>query len=104
MEGQIGECLADAEQYMQILPRSAPAKKDLFRIDETSPLLPEERSHKFHSLVARLQYVSKRVRPDILTAVSFLRSRVALATESDWESLGYLIGYIKGTQQRCIAF
>jgi hypothetical protein len=33
-------------------------------------------SERFHSITASLLYLSKRVRPDILTAVSFLTRRV----------------------------
>ena len=46
------------------------------------PLCPtDEAKEHFHSLTAKLLYLSKRTRPDILVAVSFLTSRVQVATE-----------------------
>jgi hypothetical protein len=50
---------------------STPAKKDLFSMDESSPLLEKEETERFHSVVAKLLYIATRARPDILLAISF---------------------------------
>jgi hypothetical protein len=44
------------------------------------------------------------VRPDILTCVSFLGSRVSAATDNDWKKLAYLFGYIRRTRHYSIGF
>mgnify|MGYP007038414176 CR=1 FL=1 len=58
-------------------------KKTLFAIDETAELLPEAERKVFHTAVARLLYLSKRARPDIMTVVAFLCTRVTRATTED---------------------
>eukprot|EP01037_Dinobryon_pediforme_P019075 gene19075-19430_t len=42
--------------------------------------------------------MAKRARPDILTAVAFLTTRVQLATEQDWNKLERIIQYLNGTK------
>jgi hypothetical protein len=46
--------------------RATPAKADLFTVDPSSPLLEFELKESFHSRTAKLLYLEKRVRPDIL--------------------------------------
>jgi Reverse transcriptase (RNA-dependent DNA polymerase)/Zinc knuckle len=76
---------------------TTPAQKHLFDIDETSPLLPKSEAELFHSVVAKLLYVSIRARPDILLAVSFLCTRVSKSTRQDQQKLLRLLQYISGT-------
>jgi hypothetical protein len=49
--------------------------------------------------VAKWQYLGKRVRPDILVAVSFLVKRVLSPTHQDWKKLIKLIRYIRHTRE-----
>ena len=51
----------------------------------------------FHSVVAKLLYVSKRGRLDIQLAVVFLCTRVSCSTEQDWSKLRRLLEYLYGT-------
>ena len=81
------------EQYNVEGKVNAPALPNLFEITE-SPLLAEKERKKFHSIVAALLYLAKRTRPDILTTVSFLSTRVTKATESDWKRLDRLLKYL----------
>ena len=53
-----------------------PASSTLFIINENSPLLDEARRKRFHSKVAQLLYLGKRIRMNILTAVAFLTTKV----------------------------
>ena len=56
-----------------------PAKSKLFTIiDEADDIhVPEDRKEIFHSCVAKLLWIEKRLRPDLETAaVSFLCTRV----------------------------
>ena len=48
-----------------------PANKNLFVVDNDSKALNTEKSDLFHSIVAMLQYVCKRARPDIETTIAF---------------------------------
>ena len=51
---------------------SSPASNTLFSIDSTSALLSDDEREYFHSMVAKLLYLAKRVRPDILLALSLI--------------------------------
>lgn len=50
---------------------ATPAKRDLFEISATAKPLDTKEAEVFHSVVAKLLYVSMRARMDILLAVSF---------------------------------
>ena len=62
-----------------------------------SPRLDTEQADRFHSIVAKLLYVSKRARPDIQLAVSFLCTRVSCSTRNDLDKLIHLLQFLKGT-------
>jgi hypothetical protein len=76
-----------------------PATNDLFKVKDVdiSPLLCKSKRERFHSIVAQTLYLSKRVRPDLLTSVSFLTKRVLCAQDDDWNKLVRLIQYIRFT-------
>ena len=61
-----------------------PAKSNLLKVDEISKGLHEEKSERFHYIVSKLLFVSKRVRLDIELAISFLCTRVSKSTIKDW--------------------
>jgi len=48
--------------------------------------------------VAKLLFVAKRARPDILLAVSFLTTRVKEPDYDDWKKLIRLLGYLRGSE------
>jgi hypothetical protein len=73
-----------------------PASSDLFTVKE-SPTLDEKRSEIFHHIVAKLLYVTKRVRVNISPTIAFLTTRVSKSTEQDWKKLKRLLEYISGT-------
>ena len=66
---------------------TSPARGNLFAVDESLDRLDEKRSEIFHHCVAKLLYVSKRCRLDIMLTISFLCSRVSCSTEEDWLKL-----------------
>lgn len=74
-----------------------PATAELFCIDEASEVLDTKAKEKFHSLVAKMLYMAKRARPDILTAVSFLTTRVLCPTKQDWKKLERIVKYLYGS-------
>ena len=64
-----------------------PSKPDLFLVKPNNPdimLTPSEREF-FHSITAKLLYLSKRSRPDILTQVAFLTKRVTKPQREDFK-------------------
>ena len=94
-DGYVSELVASEDIKSAV---KTPASEDLFVIDETSPELNKDAKEHFHSLTAKLLYLSKRTRPDILVAVSFLTSRVLVATEQDGIKLTRVLRYLYGTQ------
>jgi len=69
-----------------------PAKTNLFMIN-LSPLLNKQEKELFHSIVAKLLYLGKRGRPDILLAVQFLCTHVKALTCDDRRKLEHMLGY-----------
>jgi hypothetical protein len=53
----------------------------------------------FHSAVAKLLYLAKRARPDLLTTVAFLSTRVSKSTEEDMNKLNRLLRYLNRTKR-----
>jgi len=75
-----------------------PASAGLFTVDESATLLDDEAREDFHSLVAKLLYLSKRGRPDILLPVTFLCTRVSSPSTDDKKKLSKVIKYLNGTK------
>ena len=75
----------------------SPAGQGLFNVDEELQPLPEDKADLFHSIVAKLLWLEKRVRPDIEPTISFLTTRVSEPNTSDWEKLARLINYLHTT-------
>jgi hypothetical protein len=73
----------------------------LFEVHDAAPLSDAERE-RFQSAVAKLLFLSKRVRPDILTAVSFLTTRVQTPDEDDLKKLGRVLKYLNMTKDLCM--
>ena len=104
---QPGKCKVTMQGYVDdILKEYAciegveevPAGTNLFKIDSKAKRLNEALSEEFHSLTAKLQYLGKRVRPDILTSISFLAKRVKEPTEQDERKLHKVVRYVRGTK------
>ena len=99
-----GKAKCTMEGYIQDLLRASgvtgkvntPALDSLFEIHE-SPLLTDVFREEFHSLVAKLLYLAKRVRPDLLVSVSFLSTRVLKPTSQDQSKLDRVLKYLNGT-------
>ena len=77
---------------------SSPAGLNLFNVSSDSTLLPITVKDQYHSAVARLLYLSKRTRPDLLLTVSFLTTRVQAPTEEDMHKLQRALKYVNGTR------
>ena len=98
MEHMVKELLKDCGE---LRARATPAAEVLFDVRETTKL-GEDESKFFHSKVAQALYLSKRVRPDCLTAVAFLTTRVAAPDINDTAKLRRVLGYVHATWDRGI--
>ena len=95
MEKYVADLLA-AEQTTKTA--ATPATLELFSIDPESPTLDAGDKEKFHSRVAKLLYLAKRIRPDILCATNFLSTRVQCPTQEDLNKLKRIYMYLNGTR------
>jgi len=75
-----------------------PCGMNLFHNDDSSPLLDKVQAARFHSMVAKLLYVAKRTRPDILLPVNFLCTRVKQPNEVDLNKLNRVLKYLNATK------
>jgi hypothetical protein len=55
-------------------------------------------------MVAKLLYLAKRTRPEILTAISWLSSRVQSPTEEDLKKLNQVFGYLSKFIHRTLRY
>jgi hypothetical protein len=97
MEHYVKQLLGD---WPNVLLRTGLGTKDTFKLDVLSPALAEKPRQLFHTTVARILYLVKRIRTDALTVTSFLCTRVTKATEEDQSKLERLLGYLKASQGR----
>ena len=81
---------------------ATPAAQYLFDVDEKEKPLDKHFKEWYHSRVAKALYLAKRGRPDILTAVAFLSTRVQNSTEQDMKKLIKLGKYLNGTKDMLI--
>jgi hypothetical protein len=96
MQDYLTEAIAESSLTITT-PAPTPAANNLFSIDPSSPVLSPTSREVFHSVVAKLLYVSLRGRMDLLLATSFLATRVTQATQQDLRKLRRLLEYISGT-------
>jgi hypothetical protein len=70
-----------------------PAPDDLF-IKRDIPLLPQIKQEAIHSGVAKLLYLSTRVRPDIALAVNYLCTQVGKFDSDDEKKFNKVLEYL----------
>jgi hypothetical protein len=78
-------------------PVNTPATNYLFRIREVEKV-SKQRIGLFHSMVAKLLFVVKRARPDILLTILFWTTRVKEPDHDNWRKLVRLLSYLKRTE------
>jgi hypothetical protein len=94
----VNDILGGCENFKEM---SSPASPTLFDVRSTTKATVEE-SAWFHSMTAKVLYLAKRVRPECLTAVAFLSTRVNECDIDDIQKLKRLLGYLKGSRERGI--
>jgi hypothetical protein len=81
---------------------TTPATADLFTQISGDKQLDRKQAKLFHTIVAKLLYVAKRSRVDILLAVAALCTRVKEPTETDWAKLQRVLKYLNGTADQVL--
>ena len=102
----VGQVKVTAEGFIEDLLKWAdiegvkdtPAASYLFDTRDATKLSVED-TKWFHSGVAKLLYLSKRVRPDIILSVSFLTTRVQSPDVDDMKKLVRVFQYLNGTRE-----
>ena len=81
---------------------TTPATSSLFNLSSTSSALGVREAKKFHTMVAKLLYLAKRARMDILLPIAFLTTRVKAPTTEDAAKLDRVMKYLNGTKQQVL--
>ena len=76
-----------------------PGTENLFNVRPDATKATEAERGHFHTMVAKILYLAKRARPDCLTAVAFLATRVSRCDCDDLEKLARLVRYIRATKE-----
>jgi hypothetical protein len=82
--------------------QSIPGTRNVFQVNKEVVLLGSKEATYFHTITAKLLYLAKRARPDILTIISFLCTRVTAPTVEDMLKLKHLLGYLHGTRDQVL--
>ena len=97
MEGYVSNILS---KYNVSKHAKTPATDMLFHSNKDSPIISHEKQQLFHSCVMELHYLAKRVRQDILTAVSYCATRVLSPDEDDLKKLERILSYLLYTKSQ----
>jgi hypothetical protein len=76
---------------------STPAAPHLFDKDKDAIPLDTNKARIFHQVVAKTLWAAIRVRPDLLTTLSYLTCQVKAPDEDDMKKLVRMIAYIRDT-------
>ena len=76
---------------------NTPAGPHLFEVNDSAKKIPEKDRKIFHSIVAKMLFVSRRGRPDIQVTIAFLTSRVSKTDVDDWKKLKRMLCFLNGT-------
>ena len=99
MKGYVSNLL---EKYGIDKKAKTPATDMLFVSNPNCEKLTTTKQQLFHSCVMELHYLAKRIRGDILTAVSFCATRVQSPDQDDEKKLDRILSYLFGTRDRAL--
>jgi len=104
---QPGTLVLDMSTYIDRMISEYPAQltgvskcpwtDSLYRVDQSLPLLQENKAEAFHTFVMKGMFIAKRARQDILPAITFLATRVTEPNEGDWRKLTKVMNFLKAT-------
>jgi len=76
----------------------APWNDKLFKVNEKTKKLHDDKKSTFHTFLMKAMFLCKRARPDIGPGICFLSSRTSKPDESDWQKLIRILEFLKGTK------
>ena len=76
----------------------SPAAVDLLSTKPNDAVLGGDEKDKFHTVVAKILYLAKHARPDLLLASTFLCTRVQCPGKDDWKKLKRTGRYLSGSK------
>jgi hypothetical protein len=91
MEGYVNDIIT---KYNVTKRCSTPATDQLFHTTPDSSPLTLEKKEMFRSCVMTIYYLAKRVRPQVLTAISYCATRVISPTVEDEKKLDRILSYL----------
>jgi hypothetical protein len=87
------------EEFQEELKKTTcPWNENLFKSEKKSNKLQKEKDELFHKFVTRGVFASKRERPNFVSAISFLCTRVKEPTQQDRLKLKSLIEFLNNTK------
>ena len=101
----IVDMTAYAKKLLDELPTSfrgtatTPAASHLFDVNENCEKLDKDDAEFFHHVVAQLLFLGKRGRPDLLTAIAFMTTRVKAPDVDDYKKLQRVTKYLDSTSK-----
>ena len=99
MEDYVKDVLEEARDDMTG-ESVTPAGDHLFTVNEapeSDHMLNEDDAQYFHTMTAKLLFLTKRARPDIQTPVAFMTTRVKAPDKDDYKKLTRVVKYLRGT-------
>jgi hypothetical protein len=98
MDKYVEELLNDVSDELGIGVAATPAAAYLYEVNQEASKLEKEQADRFHTMTAKLLFLSKRARPDLQQAVGFLTTRVKGPDVDDWKKLKRVMQYLRGTK------
>jgi hypothetical protein len=96
MDDYVDDLLLEAKDDPDATKVSSPAGEHLFEVNTNDPeLVNDEDKQYFHTMTAKLLFLSKRSRPDLQQAVAFLTTRVRKTDKDDMKKLARAIKYLR---------
>ena len=83
--------------YEVVGDRATPATVDLYVVTEGLTVVDDDQMSEFKSRVMKIMFLAQRARPDILTAVNFLSTRMLKCTAEDLAKLDRVLMYLHAT-------
>ena len=98
MPQYIEDLLLECPESIMKGTSTTPAANHLFQTNENAEKLSTTDAVLYHHLVAKLLYLGKRTRPDLLTAISFLCTRIQNPDVDDFKKLGRCLRYLRDSK------
>ena len=94
--------IIDKYPYATNKNANCPWNINLFNSENDSEELDKRDAEAFHTFVMKCMFVAKRGRPDILTGISYLSTKVLKPYKEDIKKLTRIISYIKNSINKCL--